>query len=153
MKSKIIILVAGFLAAVGFTAPKQAVAQDELTKELATIETALWKAWKEGDAAPFQEHLAATTMQIGEWGMSDDRAMIIANASAGVCDVGEYEFEDWKVHRVSEDVAILTYEAEQDASCEGEALAKEILVSSTYVREGGAWKVASYQETAAGSDD
>ncbi len=153
MKLKDMVLAAGVLAAVGFAAPQPAAAQDELVKELASIEKTLWKGWAEGDAAPFEKHLASTTVQIGTWGISDDRAEIVASASAGVCEVGDYEIDDWKVHRVAADVAILTYEAEQDAVCEGEPLPKEILVSSVYVREGGAWKVASYQETASDGDD
>ena len=153
MKLKGMVLAAGLVAAVGFAAPQPAAAQDELVKELASIERDLWKAWKDGDAAPFEKHLAASAIQIGPWGMAGDRAEIISGSSAGVCDVGEYEMDDWKVHRVTGDVVILTYEAEQEGSCDGMTLPEEAYYTTVFVREGGAWKVTSHQETPAARDD
>lgn len=155
MRTKFLLLTAGLFAAGSLVVPAGATAQDDLTKQLASIEQSLWKGWANADATPLRHHATASYVAIGDWGVLAGRDANIENASAaaGYCDVESYELEDWQVHRVSDDTAILTYEAEQDAVCGGTRVAPELLVSSVYVMEDGEWKAASYHETPAADDD
>ena len=147
------VLVAAAFAALSILAPPTAVAQDDLTKELATIEKALWKGWAAADVKPFEMHLAENAVQIGPWGITEGKADVIADIASGECQVEGYEQEQWKAHRVSESTAILTYTAEQDAVCDGEKVPENIAVSAVYVWEEDGWKSASYHETDIGDDD
>ncbi len=153
MFTKRLLLSAGLIAIAGVVGPDGALAQDDLTKQLAAIEQSLWKGWAEGDVTPFEKHLQANAVQIGAWGMAEGKEDLVAAIAAGGCTVEGYELEDWKVHRVSDDTAILTYEAEQKGACDGVELDPELYVSAVYVLENGAWKSASYQETPAADDE
>ena len=153
MRTKYLLLAAGLFAAGSLVAPAGATAQDDLTKQLVSIEKSLWKGWAEADAAPFQKHITANYVQIGDWGMMSGRDLIAEAIASGACDVKSYELDDWQVHRLSNSTAILTYEAEQDAVCDGTPKAAEVMASSAYVMEGGAWKAGSYHETPLVDDD
>lgn len=153
MRKKLMITAAGLLAGGMLLAPSPATAQDDLTKQLVSIEKSLWKGWAEADAAPFRSHITANYVQIGDWGMVAGRDAIIENIASGACTVKSYELDDWQVHRLSNTTAILTYEAEQDAVCDGTPSAGEVMASSVYVMEGGAWKAGSYHETPVADDD
>jgi hypothetical protein len=153
MHIRFAVLVAAVFAVLSMVAPPTAVAQDDLTKQLATIEKTLWKGWAQADVKPFETHLAVNAVQIGPWGITEGKADVIADVAAGSCKVEGYEQEDWKAHRVSESTAILTYTAEQHAVCDGEESPEHIAVSAVYVMENGEWKSASYHETDIGDDD
>lgn len=153
MRTKLLLLAAGLFAAGSLAAPAGATAQDDLTKQLVSIEKSLWKGWAEADAAPFRSHITANYVQIGDWGIVAGRDEIIENIASGACTVKSYELDDWQVHRLSNTTAILTYEAEQDAVCDGTPSAGEVMASSVYVMEGGAWKAGSYHETPVADDD
>ena len=63
------------------------------------------------------------------------------------CDVRSFTFSNLQVHEVSADTVILTYQAKQDATCDGHKLPETVFVSSVYVNKGGKWLSASYHET------
>ena len=143
---------AGVLAITLLAVPRGLAAQEmakdsDLTMKLASIEQSLWEGWKNADAAPFQVNLVDDAISVGPWGIDAGKAAIADGVADGSCDVKSYAFADWKVHKVGEGTAILTYSATQDAMCDGEAVPTDIVVSSTYVMSGGTWKSASYQET------
>ena len=153
MRTRFFLLAAGLFAAGSLVAPVGATAQDDLTKQLISIEKSLWKGWAEADAAPFEKHITANYVQIGDWGMVAGRDATIENIASGACTVKSYELDDWQVHRLSNTTAILTYEAEQDAVCDGTPSAAEVMASSVYVMEDGTWKAGSYHETPVADDD
>ena len=152
MRTRFLLLTAGLFAVGSLVVPADATAQDDLTKQLASIEQSLWKGWASADATPLRHHATASYVAIGDWGVLSGRDANIENASAGSCEVESYELDDWQVHRVADGTAILTYEAEQDATCEGTQVATEVMVSSVYVMEDGEWKAGSYHETPLADD-
>ena len=54
---------------------------------------------------------------------------------------------DAKLRQLSPDIAILTYMATQDTTCEGQKLPAKVFATSIYLRQGGKWRSTSYQET------
>ena len=49
--------------------PKPRMSKAQLLKKLSANETALWNAWKNKDAKPFQMWLAADSVMVGEQGV------------------------------------------------------------------------------------
>ena len=127
--------------------PWSARAQDDLVKTLSSIEKSLWEGWKNREAEPFRKHLVENALTIGGWGVEAGKQKAIQMIESDVCDVESYSHSDWAVHRVADNVAILTYRATQNATCEGEKIPEKIVASSTYVQKDGIWMSASYHET------
>ena len=153
MHTKYLLLAAGLFAVGSLVAPAGATAQDDLTKQLAGVEQRLWKGWAEGDATPLQHHATEGYISVGDWGMVVGRDAMIELTAAHLCDVKSYELDDWQLHRLSDETAVLTYEAEQDAVCDGTPVAPEVMVSAVYVLEDGEWKAGSYHETPIAEDN
>lgn len=154
MRIRIPTLVA-LAAAVAVLTPVPAAAQaqdQELLTTLSGIEKSLWKGWAEHDTAPFERSLADPAVNVGADGISSGKADVLEFIAGHSCEVGDYSFSDWSVHRVTEDVAVLTYRATQDGVCGGEMLAPVVNVATVYVRKGGSWMNAVYAEAPAASE-
>lgn len=122
-------------------------AQEDLAETLMTIEKGFWQGWADADGAPFAAHLTDGAIVITPGGMTAGKAQQVEEIEAGACEVRSWELSSPEVHRVTDDVMILTYHAEQEASCEGEDISGPMIASAVYVNQGGEWKSASYQET------
>lgn len=135
--------------ALALSSPTPAAAQEDLTATLSKIEQTLWQAWKDHDPAPFQKYLADDAVNIDQDGFRAGKAEYLAWLADNDCTVTGFSLTDWATHRLTGDVVLLTYRATQDGSCGGQALPGALVVSSTYVRKGGTWMNAAYQETPA----
>jgi len=120
---------------------------DDLQGKLVAIEKQLWEGWKNKDAKPFEENIATDTVAINAQGITSGKAQVIKDITGSDCDVKSFSLSDVKLRRLGKDAAMLTYKAKQDATCGGEKIPAEVVVSSTYVNENGAWRAASYHES------
>ena len=98
---------------------------------------------------PFRKYLAENSVTVNQDGVDAGKQAVIAGIEDHPCQVEGYSFSDWAVHQVSDDAAILTYRATQNAVCGGEKIPENVVVSATYVRRDGNWLSASYHETPA----
>ena len=130
-------------------APRGLAPQDDLVATLSAIEENLWEGWMNHDGTPFREHLVDNSVAINQEGVFTGKQAVIEDIEQGTCDVKSYSFSDWAVHRVSEDTAILTYRATQEAICDGQKIPENVIASSVYVRQNGTWMNAAYHETPA----
>ena len=137
------------LCTTALLAPRGLAPQEDLVATLSAIEETLWEGWKNHDAAPFRQHLVDNCVGISEQGVVAGKQETIEPIEQGTCDVNSYSFSDWAVHRVSEDTAILTFRATQDAICDGRKIPENVIVSTVYVRQNGTWMSAAYHETPA----
>ncbi len=151
MHSRAPLCAVALFAVAAALAPKSAAAQDDLQKTLSTIEKALWEGWANKDGEPFRQHVVDNHLQIWGGGMTTGKASVIEGIEGSDCEVKSYSFANWAVHRVSDDTAILTYEAMQEGVCDGVQLPAKALAAAVYVRQNGKWLSASYQETPAGT--
>lgn len=140
-------LTGGIVVCLSFLGLSALQAQDDVKSELTSIEKGLWSAWKNGDPAPFETHLAEDTVGVGVQGVSTGKQKAIQAVTASPCQVGDFSLSDWQIHKLSGDVVLLTYSAKQDATCGGVKVPSDVVASSIYVRRGGKWLAAFHQES------
>lgn len=140
-----VMVVAGLAGVLAAAAP--AAADDDLVGTLMTMEKSLWQGWAEADAAPFAAHLTDDAIIITPGEVTTGKAAVVEMIKAGGCEVRSWNLTSPSVQRLTDDVAILTYDAEQDATCDGNDASGKLHASSVYVQKGGQWMAASHQET------
>jgi len=127
-----------------------ALAGDEAADKLIALEKGMWDAWAKGDDAVFEKYMHGNTISLTSGEMVSGKANVIKSYNEAACEVRSYLLEDVKAHNINENTVILTYKAQQDATCAGEKLDPKLLATSVWVRDGGQWLMASYQETPVG---
>ncbi len=130
--------------------PPPLTAQDDLLETVSAIEQSLWQGWKDRDGAAFREHITGNHVQIGGSEITSGKEIVVRAMEDASCEVESFSLSNWQLHRVAEDALILTYDATQDAVCDGRQNDREVVASAVYVRVGGRWLAASYQESPRG---
>ena len=119
------------------------------TKEdILAIEKKAWEAWKTKDVKHLDELLSDRSVSFGSSGRSD-KAASMKSYNESKCDIKSYAFSDEQMNMLGPDLAILTFKAAQDYTCDGKKGKPNVWVSSVYVREGDKWKSLFYGETEA----
>jgi len=125
--------------------PKPRMSKTQLLKKLSANETALWNAWKNKDAKPFQMWLAADSVMVGEQGVGM-KSDIVKMMASMPCDVKSFTLSDWKLTMVDANAALLTYKGAAEGTCGGQPI-PAIWASSLWVNRKGKWTAFSHQET------
>ena len=125
--------------------PKPRMSKAQILKKLSANETALWNAWKNKDAKPFQMWLAADGVMIGDQGIGTkkDVTEMMGNMP---CEIKSFTLSDWKLAMVDADAAVITYKGAADGTCGGQAI-PTVWASSLWVNRKGKWLAFSHQET------
>ena len=122
----------------------------DLKQQLIDTEKTLWTAWGAADPEPFRAHLTAdATNVVAGAGVNTGLDAMLADIAAGGCTLNSFEFTDVVLKQPVSDVAILSYTATQDSTCDGHALPPKVYATSIYVQQDGVWKTTHYQETPA----
>jgi hypothetical protein len=117
--------------------PKKATVEQELVH----TEFGFFQAWKSKDIAYFREHIADNGVFWGEAGtFSRDQQLDEQQESAKACAVQGYSLSDFRVMPVATGAYLLTYSAEQYATCGGERVPVHMNGSSIYVSKNGQWQ-------------
>jgi hypothetical protein len=114
-----------------------------LEAELLALEERFWK----GDVEFYRRNFTEDSIMAfpPPLGMMAKEATIAAIANSDRW--ADVAFDDVRLIRLAENVAILAYAA--DARREGEDARYSAVVSSAYVRQDGTWKLAFHQQTPA----
>jgi uncharacterized protein (TIGR02246 family) len=141
MKSSIVAL----MLALAVVAPSMAA---DLKEEIVAAEKSSWKAYANHDAKAYGDTMTDdAVVAAASGGVMTGRQEILADLSSNPCNVKNFDLADTKLRQLSPDVAILTYNLTH-VTCSGEKLPPKVFATATYVRQGGKWRWASYQETA-----
>ncbi len=117
------------------------------TKEaLMTLEKGGWEGWKSRDAKWTEENVSDKYVGFSAAGRMD-KAGSIKSSTEQKCEIKSYALSDDQLQMVGPDVAILTFKAAQDYTCDGKKGPSNVNSTSIYVREGDKWKAAFYGET------
>ena len=119
---------------------------DALKEALVNLEKQSWEAWKKRDGKFFQEFLSDDHVEVGFNGLTN-KARVVAGVASPVCVVKSYAVDRFELTVIDADTALLTYHAEQDTACGGNPVPSPVWVSSLYVKRGGHWLNAFYQQT------
>ena len=110
-------------------------------QELVRTEIGFFEAWKMKNQAYFREHIAENGISWGESGtLSRDQQLQEQEAAAKVCKVEGYGLSDFGVLPLTAGAYLLTYKAEQYATCNGEKIPIHINGSSVYILQAGRWQ-------------
>jgi hypothetical protein len=121
------------------------VTKAQLQKQIVDMETALWNAWKAKDPKPFETHLAADTVMVGEQGVSG-KGTIAKDITSMPCEVKSFTLSDWKLTKFGANHALITYKGVADGTCMGQPI-PTTWASSLWVKRKGTWQAAFHQET------
>jgi hypothetical protein len=117
------------------------------TKEaLMTMEKAGWEAWKNRDAKWTVDNASDKYVGFGATGRMD-KAASVKSYTEQKCEIKSYALSDDQMTMVGPDVAVLTFKATQDYTCDGKKGPGNVQSASIYIREGDKWKAAFYAET------
>lgn len=110
-------------------------------QELVRAETGFFEAWKSKDATYLREHMTENGVFWGEYGtFSRDQQLAEQQESAKACVVQGYQLSDFGALPLASGVYLLTYKAEQYATCNGEKVPAHMNGSSVYIFKGGRWQ-------------
>lgn len=121
------------------------VTKAQLQKQLVDKETAFWNAWKNKDPKPFETHLAADSVMVGEQGVSG-KATIAKDISSMPCEVKSFTLSDWKMTKYDANHALIVYKGAADGTCMGQPI-PTTWSSTLWVKRKGTWQAAFHQET------
>ena len=113
---------------------------------LVDLEMKSWVAWKARDGKYFDGFLSDDHVEVGGSGLSTKKE-VAEFVGSSACVVKSYKLSDFKLTRFNEQTALLTYHAEQETTCRHGAVPSPVWVSSLYVKRGGKWLDALYQQT------
>jgi len=146
MNKRIVLALA--LSACASWACGQSQGDSALKDTLTNLEKQSWEAWKNRDGKFFQDFLSDDHVEMG-FGGPTDKAKVVAGVGSPVCVVKSYSVDSFNVTLLNPDTALVTYHAAQDTTCGGNPVPSPVWASSLYVRRGGRWLNAFYQQTAA----
>jgi uncharacterized protein (TIGR02246 family) len=120
-----------------------------LQEDLLAMDKAQWTAWGKKDGAAAGKYITEDYVQVvAGFGTTVGRDAVVKATNGLTCELKSFEFTDAKLRQVAPGVAILSYQASQDTTCDGAKLPPKLQVTSVYVQKDGKWLSANYQETA-----
>jgi hypothetical protein len=142
-----VLIIATATLSLGQTKSTKSASMNSSEKEaLIALEKQAWEAWKTRDGKFFESFLSEESIGVGDSGVAK-KAMIVKDIAGPDCEVRSYSFDNYEVVMLDANTAILTYKADQDATCKGKAVPARVWASSVYIKRGGKWLNAFHQET------
>jgi hypothetical protein len=123
--------------------------KDALKETLIKLEKQSWEAWKKRDGKFFEKFLSEDHVEVG-FGGRTNKATVVAGVASPICIVKSYTVDKFELTKFDSNTALLTYHAEQDTTCGGNAVPSPVWASSFYVRRGNRWLNTLYQQTQTG---
>ena len=122
--------------------------QDALKDSLVKLEKQSWQAWQHRDGGFFQTFLSDDHVEVGFGGITR-KAAVVAGVASPACVVHSFAIDSFELTQLNPTTALLTYHAAQQTVCNGRAVPSPVWASSLYVRRGGRWLNAMYQQSQA----
>ena len=127
---------------------ERASADSSVREALIALEKQAWEAWKTRDGKFVEGFVLEEGINVGDSGVQR-KAAVVKDISSSNCEVRSYSLENFDVVMLDANTAILTFKANQDATCGGKAVPAAVWASTVFVKRGGKWLIAFHQETPA----
>jgi hypothetical protein len=115
--------------------------KSRVEQELVRTEFGFFQAWKAKDLAYFREHIPDNGIFWSDAGtFSRDDQLEHQPTSPKNCTVDGYSLSEFGVLQLAAGTYLLTYRAEQYATCSGDKLPLHINGSSLYILKQGRWQ-------------
>jgi ketosteroid isomerase-like protein len=103
-------------------------------------------ALERSDIATLSTIWAKTFVDTDETGHRSDKAEVFSILKSGALRIRKLQLSEMKVYAYG-DAAVVTGASVQDGDFQGQALAKKIVFTDTFVRRGGEWIAVASQRT------
>ena len=110
-------------------------------QELVHTEYGFFEAWKAKDLAYFRNHIPQNGVFWGEYGTFSREQQLEEQQNSGkTCTVQGYTLSDFGMLSIASGVYLLTYKADQFATCGGQQVPVHMNGSSVYIFKDGRWQ-------------
>lgn len=124
---------------------------DAIESELVELEQEYWRAIQAGDVARMAGLTDFPCVLTGGRGVVClDEAQLRAMMEADNWHINQFHLADFRVRRLTDDVALVAYTVCEKLTVEGEKLSLEAADSSVWVRRAGHWRCAHHSEARLG---
>ena len=138
--------VAGLVVAMVAAAP--VALSDDNSKQIERVETKTWEFWKAKDKKGYAGLLAEPAVRVTAEGITAGLAKTVALDTNATCSQRHFKLGAMRTHKITDDVYVVTYRALFGETCGGKPAVYKTNYSSTYRKDGDAWKNVVYTETA-----
>lgn len=120
---------------------------EEMMDTFQMLEKGFWNAWKNKNSKPFEQYMAPNSLIIDNTGITDKENAVKSIAG---CEVRGFTLSDFKLTKIDNDNALLTYKATNiDAVCAAQKAPANVYASTVFSKSGGKWWMLFHQESAA----
>ena len=123
---------------------------NDTEQKLSQMEKDLWEAWKNHDVEPFKKAMAAQSVNVSSGGVAGTE-QALKDLGSSDCKKDGYSLADTNFTWLDKNTVLMTYKADQDATCNGQKVPGTVWASSVWVNKDKQWKAAFHQETPAQS--
>jgi hypothetical protein len=120
-------------------------------KALQSKEQLGWQAWKDKNVKPLEGIIPENSIDIADGTVTKGTKQILDGVASQDCQVNSYSLSDFSYIWLDKDTVMMTYTANQDATCSGKKQAPKVLASSLWQKKGGKWISPFHQETPVGA--
>lgn len=122
-------------------------AQEPALKDtLVALEKQSWVAWQNRDGDFFNHFLSDDHVELGSGGPSG-KSYVVKSVASKACVVTRYAVDHFTLTQFDANTALLSYHAEQQTKCGSAMVPSPVWAGSLYVRRGGRWMNAVYQQS------
>lgn len=118
-------------------------------KAVIGLENKAWEQWKKADKAGYSQLLAEPSIKVSEGGIVSGRASFLAANLPPGCEKRDFALDSHTVHKITDDVQIVTYVAHVTQTCNKEPDDHTLFVSSVWAKKNGGWKNVMLTEASA----
>jgi hypothetical protein len=124
---------------------------EDLKQGLLDLEKRYWTALKERDTDTVMELSADVAIVTGPQGVGElPKQSIAGMTEQAPYELREFQLNDVKMRRISDDVAVLAYKVHEELVVDGAQVTLDAADSSTWVRKNGSWVCALHTESLLG---
>ena len=119
----------------------------DVEKALQSKEQTGWQAWKDHDSKPIEGMTPDKVINIADGMVAKGKQQILKNTVDPICKVNSFSLSNFSYLWLDKETVIMTYNASQDATCNGKKQAGKVIATSIWQKQNGTWMSPFHQET------